>query len=70
MVRDARAVPNSGMLSLDQKLGTGVPGLDDILGGGLPPNCMYLIEGNPGVGKTTLALQFLMEGRARREADL
>jgi circadian clock protein KaiC len=58
------------MLPLDQKLGTGVPGLDDILGGGLPANCMYLIEGNPGVGKTTLALQFLMEGRAHNETGL
>jgi circadian clock protein KaiC len=41
---------------------TGVPGLDDILAGGLPANCLYLIEGNPGVGKTTLAMQFLLEG--------
>ena len=61
---------NSGMTSLDQKLGTGVPGLDEILGGGLPRNCLYLIEGNPGVGKTTLALQFLREGRARGESCL
>jgi circadian clock protein KaiC len=58
------------MLSLDQKLATGVPGLDDVLSGGLPQNCMYLIEGNPGVGKTTLALQFLMEGRERGETGL
>jgi circadian clock protein KaiC len=52
------------------KAGTGVPGLDGILGGGLPRNCMYLIEGNPGVGKTTLALQFLLEGRAQGERCL
>ena len=58
------------MTSLDQKLSTGVPGLDDILAGGLPQNCMYLVEGNPGVGKTTLALQFLMEGRSRGEMGL
>ena len=41
---------------------TGVPGLDDILGGGLPRSSMHLCEGNPGVGKTTLAIQFLLEG--------
>ncbi len=53
-----------------QKLGSGVPGLDDITGGGLPQNCIYLVEGNPGVGKTTLALQFLLEGRAKGERGL
>jgi circadian clock protein KaiC len=41
---------------------TGVPGLDDILGGGLTPNRLYLVEGAPGAGKTTLALQFLQAG--------
>jgi circadian clock protein KaiC len=41
---------------------TGVAGLDDILAGGLTPSRVYLIEGNPGSGKTTLALQFLLEG--------
>jgi circadian clock protein KaiC len=41
---------------------TGVPGLDDILHGGLPSGQMYLIEGNPGTGKTTVALQFILEG--------
>lgn len=41
---------------------TGVAGLDDILGGGLPVHRLYLIRGSPGVGKTTLALQFLLEG--------
>ena len=53
-----------------QKLGSGVPGLDEVLGGGLPAQCLYLVEGNPGVGKTTLALQFLLEGRARGERGL
>jgi circadian clock protein KaiC len=53
-----------------RKLGSGVPGLDDVTGGGLPQNCIYLIEGNPGVGKTTLALQFLLEGRAKGERGL
>ena len=41
---------------------TGVPGLDEILGGGLPTNHLYLLEGEPGTGKTTLALQFLLAG--------
>jgi len=43
-------------------IGSGVPGLDDVLGGGWLPNRMYLIEGTPGSGKTTIALQFLREG--------
>lgn len=50
--------------------GTGVPGLDDVLAGGLTAGCLYLIEGQPGSGKTTLALQFLMEGAARGESVL
>jgi circadian clock protein KaiC len=41
---------------------TGISGLDNILCGGLAANRLYLIDGNPGVGKTTLALQFLLEG--------
>jgi len=41
---------------------SGVPGLDDVLAGGLPANYFYLIQGDPGAGKTTLALQFLLEG--------
>jgi circadian clock protein KaiC len=41
---------------------TGVEGLDNILAGGLPVNCFYLVQGDPGSGKTTLALQFLLEG--------
>ena len=49
---------------------TGVPGLDDILGGGLPRNCLYLVDGNPGVGKTTLALQFLLQGLKEKERCL
>ena len=48
----------------------GVPGLDDVLGGGLPSNRMYLVQGTPGVGKTTLSLQFLMDGAKRGERVL
>src|SRR6202035_2291540 len=41
---------------------TGIQGLDDVLGGGFIPNRLYLLDGEPGAGKTTLALQYLMEG--------
>ena len=44
---------------------TGIAGLDEILGGGLPTNHLYLLDGEPGTGKTTLALQFLLTGAAR-----
>jgi len=47
---------------------SGVEGLDQVLGGGLPRNCVYLIQGDPGSGKTTLALQFLLEGIRRGES--
>jgi circadian clock protein KaiC len=45
-----------------QRARTGVPGLDEVLHGGLVAERLYLIDGHPGAGKTTLALQFLMEG--------
>jgi len=41
---------------------TGVAGLDEILGGGVPAHRLYVVEGSPGSGKTTFALQFLREG--------
>lgn len=44
------------------RLSTGVEGLDDILNGGIPKGHLYLVEGDPGTGKTTLALQYLIEG--------
>jgi len=53
-----------------QRLKTGIEGLDDILHGGFPPGHLYLIEGDPGTGKTTLALQFLLEGIRRGERVL
>lgn len=45
----------------------GVDGLDSILKGGLPRNRLYLVQGAPGVGKTTMALQFLLEGLKHKE---
>jgi circadian clock protein KaiC len=53
-----------------QRTRTGIPGLDDVLFGGVPTGRLYLVEGAPGVGKTTLALQFLLDGAARGERGL
>lgn len=49
---------------------TGIPGLDDVLFGGLPAHHVYLLEGTPGTGKTTLALQFVFEGLRSGEKAL
>jgi len=49
---------------------TGIPGLDDILGGGLARDRVYLLEGSPGTGKTTTAMSFLREGAKRGEPTL
>ncbi|WP_431270410.1 ATPase domain-containing protein [Dankookia sp. P2] len=48
----------------------GIAGLDDVLAGGLAHGRVYLLEGNPGTGKTTVALQFLQEGAACGERGL
>ena len=52
------------------RLSTGVDGLDHVLAGGLPVASLYLLEGEAGSGKTTLALQFLQVGVARQERTL
>lgn len=49
---------------------TGITGLDAILGGGLPANRLYVVDGEPGAGKTTLAIQFLLEGVRQGETVL
>ena len=51
-------------------LSIGIPDLDNILGGGLTAERCYLLEGTPGSGKTTIALQFLLEGARNGEAGL
>ncbi|HEY3704251.1 MAG TPA: ATPase domain-containing protein [Terracidiphilus sp.] len=48
--------------NLPRRIETGVSGLDDILSGGFPAGQMYLVEGDPGTGKTTLAMQFILAG--------
>lgn len=54
----------------DTRISTGNAGLDDILGGGFDPHRLYLYEGRPGAGKTTLALQFLLDGARNGERVL
>jgi circadian clock protein KaiC len=53
-----------------ERISTGIAGLDDILRGGLDRDRLYLIEGTPGTGKTTLALQYLLEGSNKGEKGL
>lgn len=55
-------IQNNKNLNSNRLLSTGIPGLDSILGGGLTRDRLYLIEGEPGTGKTTAALHFLAEG--------
>jgi circadian clock protein KaiC len=53
-----------------RRLKTGITGLDDVLHGGLQSGHVYLVEGDPGTGKTTLGLQFLLEGVTNNESTL
>ncbi len=57
-------------MTADDRVRTGIPGLDPILGGGLPANALYLLKGAPGTGKTTFGLQYLVEGARRGETCL
>lgn len=64
-----RHVPIAPLPAQD-RASTGIAGLDDVLGGGLPTGHVYLIEGDPGAGKTTLGLHFLRQGAERDEKGL
>lgn len=64
------STPASQQFAEAPRASTGSVGLDDILGGGLDADRVYLIEGRPGTGKTTLALQFLIAGVGRGEPCL
>jgi circadian clock protein KaiC len=61
------SLPSSLIPRTQKPISTGIAGLDDILRGGLTPHRLYLVEGVPGSGKTTLALQILLAGIARGE---
>ena len=62
--------PADGESTFADRLKTSIAGLDEVLAGGFPANHLYLLEGEPGTGKTTLALQFLIEGAQRGEPCL
>src|SRR5689334_1691814 len=66
LARPSKAKPQPQLL----RASTGVTGLHDILGGGLPANHLYRIDGEPGTGKTPLAMEFLLEGRKHGEKGL
>jgi circadian clock protein KaiC len=64
-MNDANAPPG-----IPERASTGIPALDHVLDGGFPRDRLYLIDGDPGTGKTTIALQFLLAGAARGESVL
>jgi circadian clock protein KaiC len=65
-----REAPDRPAIRPQDRASTGIAGLDDVLGGGLPTNHLYLVEGTPGSGKTTLGLQFLLRGTELGEKGL
>ncbi|MFD1885606.1 ATPase domain-containing protein [Paenibacillus wenxiniae] len=54
-------MPNTNAIKT-RAIRTGIPGLDEILHGGIPPGAVVILEGEPGTGKTTIGMQFLVEG--------
>ena len=64
---DSRSTSVAAAEHNQERVQTGIAGLDNILNGGLPQGHLFLVEGDPGTGKTTLALQFLLEGVRRGE---
>jgi circadian clock protein KaiC len=61
---------SEGIVDDERRSKTGIQGLDDVLSGGLIRNRLYLLDGNPGAGKTTLSLQYLLEGAKAGEKGL
>ena len=53
-----------------KRLKTGVEGLDELIGGGIPEGSIVLVSGTPGTGKTILGMQFLCEGAKRGEMGI
>src|SRR5690606_1222778 len=68
--REAARMQDGSGRNSRTRISTGNPRLDDILGGGFDPHRLYLYEGRPGAGKTTLALQFLLDGARNGERVL
>ena len=69
-VAEATGEPEVPPLVLDERLPSGVPGLDALMGGGLLRRSATLLAGSPGIGKSTFGLQFILEGAARKEPGL
>ena len=67
---DPGLAPPPPAVEVTTRLGSGVPGLDPLLGGGLLKRSVSLLSGSAGVGKTTMGLQFLLEGARRKERGL
>lgn len=67
---DSNRMPQETLAPEITRCSSGCTGLDDVLGGGLPVGHVYLVEGEPGTGKTTLALQFVAEGLRQGEKVL
>jgi circadian clock protein KaiC len=70
MSGDGDTLRDAGRAEDLPRISTGSEGLDDILGGGLDRHRLYLYEGQPGTGKTTIALQFLLDGARQGERVL
>jgi circadian clock protein KaiC len=66
----APQIGTSHTASMDDRLSTGVPGLDDLLGGGLPRRTATIVQGASGTGKTLLGLHYLLEGARRGEPGI
>ncbi len=66
---DQPGIPNRSA-NHKQMISTGVAGLDDVMRGGFPRNRLFLIEGAPGTGKTTIGIQFLLDGVRKGEKTL